>query len=353
MCNPEFEVLYQIGLGLSNLQVIASNCSSEKENVISIISSLKQRRLLKTIDPPQLSSRGLFELSEWLAKLQSGTYEHLYWSHDNLPFFPYRNNLRKDTFFYPNLLFKPSVKAYSEEDMSVVYVVQLLEVDFSIRNLRILTNLLLEHDVFVPIGFWLLKYSRKKVCGWNVDNLKKTIRLLGNPVSMTFLCGFDNYFIFMNSRNDQGSCSKLEIKMYISRESFAYIDSLDYVREKLKPFLVFHNIHSFSEGHEISLKESKWWKELPELGLRIVPNAQGIIYYKDNKYEFDPIPLVVVLTPSEVKTRLAAISPWFVTCPGGCDERQISAHELYRTHSFKVLSLPEMDIVTFMINSVK
>jgi hypothetical protein len=319
--------------------------------VVSIIPHLEQTGLLRAVSPPQLTSQGLSELSKWLASLQCENYEYVYWSYDDLPFFPYYSSPKKDTIFYPNLSFD-LVKAYIEDNMSVVYVTSLPEVDFSIENLNVLSNLLLEHEPLTPIGFWLLKYSRKRVCGWSVDNLEKTIQLMGQPVSMTFLCGLKEYVIVISSKVDQKKLSKLNVKIYITKENFAYVDTLGHLRDKLKPFLIFHQIPDFLEGQEISLEKSGWWDGLPEPGLRIVPDVKGKIYYKDNKYEFDPIPLVVVLSPEETKTRLAAISPWFITCPAGCDEKKISERELHRMHSFRVLNLPEIDIVTFMINNV-
>lgn len=352
MNNQDFEVLFQIGRGSRNLEIISSNCSMERKEIASIIPHLEKEGLLQTTDPPQLSSHGLSELSKSLVDLISGTSEYVYWSHDGLPFFPYHNSLRKDVFFYPNLFFDPA-NASLEDDVDVVYAASLLEVDFSIENLHVLSNLLFQNDFFTPIGFWLLKYSRKKVCGWGVSNFEDTMRLIGKPISMTFLFGCNEYVIVITSNRVEKSFSRLKIKIYITRESCAYIDVLDYLRDKLKPFLVFNRIHDFSEGQEIPLEKSEWWKNLPEPGLRIVPKVYGKISYRDIKYKSDPVPLVVVLDPKETKTRLAAVSPWFATCPGGCDEKKLSMGELHRMHSFQVLNLPEIDLVTFMINNAK
>jgi len=352
MYNPEFEVLLQIARGFNNLSTIAPICSMEKENANSIIWHLKQEGLLEPLDPPQLSSKGLLELSKWLANLQSETYEYIYWSQDGLPFFPYCNGLKKDTVFYPNFFFKPAT-AYAEDEIDVVYATSLSEVDFSIENLTVLSNLLLEHDPLLPIGFWVLKCSRRAVCGWSVSNLEKTMQLIKNPVSMTFLCGFNEYVVIANALVCQGKFSKLRVRIFITRDTSAYLDILDYLREKLKPFMTFHNIPDFSKGREIALQKSEWWEKMPEPGLRITPNVQGKISYKDKKYEFAPIPLVVVLTPGDMKTKLSKLSPWFVTCPAGCVEKKLSARELHCMHSFQVLNLPEIDIVTFMINSLK
>lgn len=350
MYNPELEVLYQIGLGRQNLKTIAANSSMDKRKIVFLISNLERKGLLESQNPPQLSSHGLFELSKWLVNLQSGANEYLYWSHDSLPFFSYHNNLKKDALFYPNLFFDP---AYTQDDTGVVYTASLLEADFSIENLYVLSNLLFEPNFLTPMGFWLLKYSQREICGWSITNFEKTMQLAGNPISMMFLFGCNEYVIIMSSRKLQKSFSKIDVKIYITRENCAYVDALDYVRDKLKPFLVFHKIQDFSKGREIYLETDGWWKDLPEPGLRIHPKVVGKIGYRDNKHEFDAITLVAILESKTMDTKLSMISPWLVTCPGSFDENKLSTGEPHRTHLFQVLNLPEIDIVTFMINSAR
>jgi hypothetical protein len=101
------------------------------------------------------------------------------------------------------------------------------------------------------------------------------------------------------------------------------------------------------------LQKSEWSKDLPQSGLRITPRAQGKILFRDKEYKTAPIPLVVIMASRGIETKLSRVSPWFVTCPRGCIEKELSTHESFYIHSFQVLNLPEIDIVTLMINSLR
>ena len=345
----EFYVLFQIARGVNTKETIAAIYALTDDETQLVIEELSQKGLLETKNSLGLSSRGLLELSKWIAARQS-EHEYIYSSVDNRPYFQYKSSLTKDTIFFPDLIFRPA-NPYFNDEQEVVYVTSLPSVNFSLENLLIMENLLFEQEILHPTGFWLLKCKTKKLCGWGANNLEKTLQKVENPVCLVFLYAFSEFIIIATSDAYEGIFRSLQLKIYLTKVTFPYVDTIEYIDDMLKPFLYFNGVKEILRGKELQLKKSDYWQSFQESrtgGSPFKLKVYGSILYKDKAHNWGPNPFVVIMKPSDdAGTCLERISPWFVTFPGGVNEQELE--ESYHISSFDVISLPSIDILSLMM----
>jgi len=345
----EYNVLYQIALGLSNVDEIASACLLEKERVRLIITRFLHTGLVYDKDRWCLSKKGLLKLSRQKVALEPDRSEYFFWSSNGLPFFDYQNKFQKAVITYPELFFE-TASPYIDEEKQIIYETLLPEIDFSMENLEIVYNMLFETEPLHPIGFWLLESDRRKLCGWGIENLKKTLDIIRKPSDLLFLCAFSDFTILISSDLSESLHRKMKIRAYITKANSPYLDTLDFLSDMLKTFLLFNGMQEIPKGQEIQLEYSGEWKELPEPKLQFIPKLLGRISQRTANLERHPFPLVFTVSLPLKITHLGKVSPWFVTCPGGClDEDFKTQHYI---HFFQVVSLPEIDIVSLMISRI-
>lgn len=345
----EYSALHQIALGLSNIDEIASTCLLEKEQVRLIITRFLHTGLVHDKDRWCLSKKGLLKLSQQKVALEPDRSEYFFWSSNGLPFFDYQNKSQKGVITYPELFFEPA-SPYIDEEKQIVYETFLPEIGLNMENLEIVYNMLFETEPLHPIGFWLLGSDKRKLCGWGIENLKKTLDIIRKPSDLLFLCAFSDFIILISSDLGESVRTKMKIKVYITKANSPYLDTLDFLSDTLKPFLLFNGMQEIPKGQETQLEYSGEWKELPEPKLQFMPKLLGRISQRTANLERDPFPLVFVVSlPSKV-THLGEVSPWFVTCPGGCLDEDFKT--LHYMHFFQVVNLPEIDIVSLMVNRV-
>jgi hypothetical protein len=241
MDNNELDVLNQIALGLSDTNIIASICLLGKKQVNINVHRLLKRKMLSAEDGLRITRDGLLWLSRGLANRQYHQNEYTFWSGSGLPYFPYQTRFHKDVLSHPQLFFKAAC-SYPANERETVYATSLPEMPFTLDSLEILHNLLCESEPLHPTGFWLLRLDRRALCGWGVDNLRKSLQMVERPITILFLCAFNNFIILMSSDLGSSGSAKLQTKVYITRETFPYVDVLDYLSYKLKAILSLNGI---------------------------------------------------------------------------------------------------------------
>ena len=345
----ELSILSQIGLGFNDINVVASRALLKKAQVRLAIEQFSKKGLINIQNGLSLSKKGLLELSRGIANQESERSAYIFWSTTGLPYFQYRNKLQKDVIFHPALFFDPA-RPFADNEKYLAYKTSIPSKNLNFEDLEILYNLLYECEYLHPTGFWLLKCEKKELCGWGFANLRKTLQFVRNPLTLTFVCAFADFIFIIRSDLEKSEFARLKMNIYLTRDRFPYVDTLDFIHDKLKAFLNFHGIKELPRGKEFQLKHGDEWKELPEPKLRFVQEVRGKILHRSNNLPL-AVPLVVVLTPSQAKTSLDRVSPWFVTCPGGCLEKELTAKKAHHVHLFRVLSLSEIDVVTLMIST--
>jgi len=344
----ELRILYPIALGVEDIDAVASESLLKKEQVRQIIDQFSKEGLIRTQNGLSLSKKGLLELSRWIASLESKGHRYAFWSANGLPYFPYQNEFSKDVISHPQLFFNPARPSVDEEKR-LVYKTLIPNRDFTWEDLEIIYNLLYESRYLHPTGFWLLRCEEERLCGWGVSNLRRSLQLVRKPISFKFVCAFNDFIFLIHSDIVGSEFAKLKSDIYLTREISPYIDTMDLLSDRLKIFLNFYGVEKLPRGTELQMKHANEWEGLPEPRLRFVPEVCGRISYSNENLQLKSVPFVVVMTPSHTKTVLRRVSPWFVTCPGGCLEESLAAKKTHRVHLFQVLSFPEIDIVTLMI----
>jgi len=345
----ELSILHQIGLGLTDIDAIALRTLETKKTVRQIINQLVKGGKINTKNGLSLSKKGLLELSRKIANQESQRSKYIFCNNHGLPYFEHKNAFQRDVIFNPSLFFDPA-RCYTDDDeRNVVYKTSIPCKGFNFEDLEILYNLLYEYEYHHPTGFWLINCESKKLCGWGIKNLRNTLELAEMPFNLKFCCAFTDFIFLINSDIDKSELSRFRINIYITRDSFPYIDTLDNIYDRLKVFMNFHKIQELPRGKELELKNTmnRWGLLEPEL--RFFSQVLGKILHR-NANPWSSFPLVFIITPYRTSTRLKQISPWFVTCPGGCLEHELIAKKAHSIHLLNVVSLPEIDIVSLMIN---
>ena len=346
--NPieELAVLHHIGLGLNNIDAITSAVYPlEKQEVNCVVNSFIKQGLVSTTY--SLSEIGLLELSRKIAKHAANQSEYSFRSKDGLPYFKCLSPLTKDIISHPSISFEPASDGMDHETQ-IFYQTSLLDIDYNIENIEIIYNLLFETEYYNPTGFWLLKYENKKLCGWGVENLHKTLRLSKAQCTLLFLCAYQHFIILLNSKIDLMGHSRLKIKLYLTKSLIPYIDTLDFLEKTLKPFLILNHRSKIPRGQEIQIKTNNRWVKKSSQRPLFTANVQGEIIHRNGNDQNSAFPYIFAVTLPKEASFLHTISPWFITCPGGCLDTTFT-HRQY-IHWFQIINLPEIDIATLMIS---
>jgi hypothetical protein len=346
----ETHILHQIAQGVNDIDTLEAMSFVQKRQIRRFVLSLIKNGMINAKNGLTVSKKGLVELSKRLANQESPKHRYNFWSAEGPPYFVHYSKLRRDVISHPNLFFDPA-NSYPYDSSQFVYKTSIPDVDFDLEDLEILYNLLYESDYLHPTGFWLLKSSQKRLCGWGIANLKETLKLVPTPSSLKFLCAFTHFIVLAASDPRGKEFARLNVKIYITRDVFPYVDTLDLIYDKLRILLNFHGVRELPKGDEFKIPEASDWRDILEVRPRFVPKVQGKILDVHTDLPRNPIPFVIIMTPSNTKTSLNRISPWFVTCPGGCIESDFAAKKQHYVHFFQALSLPEIDVLTLMISA--
>ena len=343
-----FQILFNFATGLSKVEELGFldfDYPLEESKVCSITEKLLVEGLIEKKEGFQVTRKGLLELSRRIAGLtyESSKYSSL--STDGQPFYQYRSKMKKVAITHPDLSFEPAASGIDSEQL--IYETQLSEINFDVDTLEVIYNLLFETDYLHPTGFWLVTDEKRHFCGWGIENLRRTLEITKMPLDLYFVIAFQTFIILVKSALNLKGYGKMVIKIYISRAIFPYIDSFDFLEERLKPFLLFNKIIEIPRGKEIKLKKPTGWKS-PYPSPKFDAKVLGKIFHSGEKPQYDTFPYVFSLSFPEGMDPLSSVSPWFITCPGGCIDEDFK--RLHRIHSFQILSLSEIDLVSLMIN---
>lgn len=342
-------VLYMIGRGATDIEAIASEVYPLRKNEVRlIVDQFSRKGLVETEKGLHLTKYGLLNLSRQIARCGTDQSEYFFWSIDGLPFFRYKNMLHRDIITHPDLFFEPASR-YVGDEMLRVYETSLPEIDFETESVEIIDNLLFETDYLHPTGFWLLKLEKKKLCGWSAVNLTKTLVQIKEPSDLIFVCAYQNFVLLISSRLDAACRGKMHCKVYITKAIFPYVDTMDFLADRLKAFLIFNGLSQMPMGHEIKAESSPLWRRLSETRPKFIPKLIGKILYRTGVKEASLFSYVFAVTLPRELSDLGAVSPWFITCPGGCLDQEF--RRLHYVHLFQTVSLPEIELATLMINN--
>lgn len=341
----ELDILFQIGTGITEIEALVEK---SPENVRFIVNQLLKDGKIHTKNKLTLTKKGLLTLSRLIINQEFQRSSYTFCSNNGLPYFLYTNTFQKDTIFHPGLFFDPA-RNYLDEQQFLVYKTSMSVKGFSLIDLEILYNLLYEYEYFHPTGFWLIKCEKVNLCGWGVENLRDTLKIAEKPFELKFCYGFSDFIFIITSAIKKFKLSKTRINIYITRDIFPYVDTLDGINDSLGVFMNYHEIQ-LPRGKEIKLKKRRYWKGLPEPRLQFFPKILGKILHGSGEPHI-LFPYVIIMTPFNTNTKLKQISPWFVTCPGGFLEEELSTEKAQYVHLMQLVSLPEIDIVTLMTHT--
>lgn len=343
----EFLVLYIVGTGSSSLEEIAFKSDLQPKHIEDLIKSLKGKGSLTKEDHKlSLSKRGLLEFSRHTMKSRCEVRKY-YLLKGKLSYFLYNNEFTKDAIFHPDLYFE----AVTSEDFSkqFMYEIVLENLEIDVDLLEALYNLLDKGYTYEATGFWILKCHKRNVCGWGIKNLRKSLHLL-KPYQLIFLIGSQDFVILLSSILKDGKIKEPQMKVYFTREIYPYIDSIDSLSKQLQPLLNFIDIPKLPRGKEIQSEVNPYWLELESFPPRFALKVLGKIGFRDITYDSREIfPSIVVTDPSNVKSNLNKVSPWFVTSSRGFIAEDSRRRTKFYLHYFDVLSLPDIDVVTLML----
>jgi len=346
----EVLVLYTIGTGASNVKEIFFKSSLGSKQLHRVLEGLLRGRFVtKSPSGVSLSNIGLLELSRFFYRKQCRKTEYSCSFRGQSPYLVYKNDFKKDIIFHPQLYFDPACP-FDDWNKELVYEITFEEYKFDLNILEVMHNLLYEYESFHPTGFWILKCVEKSMCGYGIESLRQTLSLAGNTIALCFVLAFQNFIVLAKSV-DQRVADNLRVKIYLTRDTDPYIDTLDSLHDTLKVLWSFLGISGIPKGREIEL-EPKIPERLPIKPIQFVPQICGKIIWKDKTnipHEIDPF--IIAFDPSNINTSLSKVSPWLATCSGGFIEEDFTEKREFGILNFNVLNLPDIDIVGIILSA--
>jgi len=270
--------------------------------------------------------------------------------------FTYVNPFKKDIIFLPNLGFDER-NNYFEDDSVRLYKTRL---DLSFADIRVLNLIenLLEANFFEPQGgFWILK-SRKNFCGFETDNLFKTIKQ-NNLTDYEIKIAFSDYtFILIVTVKVQNRQTGIfELNFYLSNcGETPYVDVLKDLDNRLRILLNFFAVENIPLGKETVIKTNYSLLNGFRGSFDFHSVVDGKIYVTDlSQHSREAIPQkdldVIVVNPHKMQGKfdLKKISPWFIS-GGSFGDECFTDKELFRKQWFENYYLDEAIVIQFMID---
>jgi len=349
--SEEAFILLSVGNGASTFEEMHFRIPVENVNLDKILEELVCRSLVTVnLSGFQLSKIGLLELSRFLYGEKCKRTEYLYSFNDDLPYLLYKNNYRKDTIFHPELIFDPASN-FEDWNTQIVYEIVFHEYKFDLDLIEVIYNLLFEYKHLHPTGFWVLGTPEKSLYGHGIPSLRRTIGIVKNPISLVFAIAFQDFIILAKSvkGNVEGD---IRIKIYLTRDTFPYIDTLDFLTETLKPLWLFLGVKDIPKGREIKVGPKDPERFLPK-PVYFVPKIIGKIVWKDKTtrpYELDPF--IIAFDSSEIDVPLSKVSPWLASCAGGFLDEDFKEKRKFHVLHRNILCLPDINIVGINLSPV-
>jgi len=350
MKHEEALLLSVIGNGASTIEEILFMLGLERSRLDKILRRLWLKHfLMKDGSNFSISKSGLLEFSRCILRERCKKTEYSYSIANQLPYLPYENDFKRDTIFHPQLFFDPASSPENWNEQ-IVYEITLEKCKFDLDLLEIMSNLFYEHEYLHPTGFWVLRGKKKSVCGYGIDSLRLTLNLVQDAVNLIFTLGFQNFIILAKSVGNKIK-ENIRIKIYLTKDTFPYIDTLDSIYITSKILWSFLGINEVPKGHEIKLRPKH-----PELflkkPLRFIPHICGKIIWKDKTnraHEIDPY--IIAFNPSNINAELSKVSPWLATCSGGFIEEDFTGKRKFSILNFDVIRLPDVDIMWMILSA--
>lgn len=348
MKSEEILTTYTIGNGISNVNEICYKLGFDSAQARRILKELIRKHFVKkSVSGFFLSNAGLLELSRHFYSEKCMRTEYLPSFAKHLPYLPYDSRFGKEIIFHPELFFDPA-SPVGDFERQLVYEISFQEHKINLDLLEAMCNLLYEYDYLHPTGFWLLKSREGAMCGYGIKSLRQTLWLFPKSTSLVFVIGFENFIIVAKSASHHVEAD-LRMKIYLTRDVFPYIDTMDSISQELKMLWILLGIKDIPRGREIQLNQSAdFW---PTERLYFAPNVYGRIIWKDKTWKPHEIdPLIIAFPPPCSDSALCNVSPWLATCAGGFFPGFDKRKTKFRLHFLDVLNLPEIDIVTLILS---
>jgi hypothetical protein len=340
-------LLNLIANGNSSVNDLCAELKSPKAKVNdSLDNLLKLGVILRRNSTVDLTKKGLLLLSREIVSKKRETDYYTQYSMNDLPFFTYHNKFRKTTVFCPDLYFE--FEYSNETSFPIIYEINLKNHSIDFDLLEVVNNLLYESDKYHPIGFWVLNRNEGSVCGYDIGTLREALGINSTFKQMTFVLGFRTFILIARSVGDQ--INKIILKFYLTRGTLPYIDTLDWIYEKLKFFWLFLGLSQIPSGTEIVLK-SPPHLSIAKKPLNFIPSVLGKIYWT-NKTTFNwTIPKILIYTAPTIDNKLSNIAPWFSTCNHGLLEEDIENKTKFGFYRYYFIKLPDVNVVSIILHS--
>lgn len=338
-----------IACGLSSVNELCFELSCTiKEIALELDNLVKLELILQKNSSVSITKKGLLILSRY--KFQKKCEKDVYTQVliDDLPCLPYQSRFRKTTVFCPDLYYEFNFR--DDSSFPIVYEVKLTDFVIDLDLLEIVNNLLYETDPYHPTGFWVLNKTGNSVCGYGIAALRKTLSIINSFKQITFIMGFKNFIIV--ARTEESQLNKISLKFYLTNGTFPYIDTLDWIYEKLKLFWVFSGLKDMPKGDEILINYSPYLS-ISNKPIHFLPSVLGRIYWT-NKTDFDwTIPKILVYSPPTIDNNLRGLTPWFSTGNHGLLETDTDNKTKFGCFRYLFIKLPDVNIVTIILHTVR
>lgn len=321
------EILFRTKIKLNTLEsAIDSLCKSGSLFVRSGQLFLSQKGLLEY-------SRGLKEIREKERKLRVKESDSCYFS--------YICEHKKTVFFQPFLNFEPSYSLL-EEEKQFAYEIVIDVGKLDLKQLEALFNVM--WDNYTVPGFLITDPSGKGLFGWGIRSLMQAISQIKETyIDVLSLISLDNFLMLVISRAHNGVMKTTTIKMYLTCSAVPYIDTLDTVKARMRPFLENLEI-GVPQGKIIEVRSS--WKNYPD---PFSPNVLSTLNGLTNNVE---VPLYAVIDMPTICNDLRKVSPWIVGCRGGFIKSDFHLGMKFSGLRLEVIELPDVDVYEAMVSVV-
>lgn len=342
--------LFFISLGNNDKGSLAFLFEMEQNQIDLIINRLlKSGMIIENKDGSlSLTNKGLLEAT----RVSSKELEVTYVNNWNKPFFKYHCDLKKDVLFLPFLSFDTRENRINDFKYKLYEIkVNLSNIDIEI--LEAIENLLYE-DTFEGSGsFWIIKSKENNFCGHGIENFILAKDELNYKQSHFKIAYSESMFIFLVMGNiSHDKINNLKIKVYLSNYGqVPYIDHIEYLNIKLKPFLNFIGLNKLPFGKETIIQEIRLQKFNKNFRNRpFLPIIKGKFYFEEKFTGSSKSrhPLIIAIDPENIGLSfLNKVSPWFVSCSGGFLEEDFKLKRKFILSWIENYNLP--DVLVFSV----
>jgi hypothetical protein len=314
---------------------------------------LKEKLILQDIDGYTITSGGL------LLATKSTVFDKklILESNENKRYFNYTNKSKVEMLSVPRLSFDTDHKNNITENSYRVYKTEIKRKNLgTVDILLALENLLYKKDETTDSGSWILKFGDKSICGFSLENIRAIIEGIDSKqVDLKVAFPYDgNVILVCDARSEDLDIKELTLRFYISNYlERPYIDTLKSLNKRLCLFLNFIDCEELPIGREIEITGKKYEiRTRSVMQIKFVADKLDVYREKSGNIYTRPEFMVISSKIFEQFRYLGRSSPWFVTCRGGFDDREIEGNRAYKFWMIKYYELEETGLLSIMLDAV-